>query len=262
MISISFCISHKSRLHQLKQTLPVNLKHLPNDCEVVISNLDGTKQLLEWAASSLQEFILSDQLKIFDVSNISVWSSPIAKNIAHRIAGGQYLFNLDADNFVDPKDIQLIRQAAQQNAACMQWSGSWIDGSFGRIGLPNETFKIIGGYDDTLLPMGAQDLDLIKRLAALGVEVLDFKGPTKAALVNDFSAKVGNIIQHKGRDPESLWEEMNRINIQIIEFKLKNFGPIRKNPEYVVMGELNSTPMTLVGSNIFRNNNPREFLFK
>ena len=50
----------------------------------------------------------------------------------------------------------------------IQWQNTNC-GTFGRIGTTYETFKRMGGYDEEMLAMGAQDADLFRRLGKLGI---------------------------------------------------------------------------------------------
>ena len=51
------------------------------------------------------------------------------------------------------------------------------NGNFGRIAITKNKFDEIGGYDQSLLPMGYQDWDIIKRAEATGCKYVN---PTDA----------------------------------------------------------------------------------
>jgi hypothetical protein len=242
---VSFCTSYKGRLGQLAETLPRNILSLDERCELVIANLDGTDEIFDWVTNEFSEFLEMGRIRIFTVMNVTEWSSPVAKNIAHKIALGDYLFNLDADNFITPKDISLIRSAAVVDASSFQWSGKFGDGSFGRIGMPRKVFQALGGYDESLLPMGAQDLDLLNRIAKIREPILQLQAPEISAIQND---KLQDLSTNK--DKKKLWDEMNKVNLNISAFKIENLGPYRKNFPLYLEGHLNGTPAKLLGSRL------------
>ena len=52
------------------------------------------------------------------------------------------------------------------------WTGEWRDGTYGRIAVPRALFHRLGGYDETLFPMGHQDHDLLLRARLAGADPL------------------------------------------------------------------------------------------
>jgi hypothetical protein len=98
----------------------------------------------------------------------------VAKNTAHRLAlrrRPDVLFNLDADNFVTPETIQVVEQtfSSDPGAVLHHWSRDWRDGSFGRIALDAASWTRVGGYDESLLAMAWQDIDLLFRSRTMGL---------------------------------------------------------------------------------------------
>ena len=164
---ISYCVTSRNRLWQLQQTLSANLSHLTDDEELTLVDFGSTDGLSTWVWQEF-ESALGNKLNFFELKNDVEWSSPKAKNLAHRLSNGQYLFNLDADNFVTTEDLRGIHDAHDEGVVAHQWSGDWPDGSYGRIGLPQGLFFNLGGYNKSLLPMGGQDMDIIMRAEAYG----------------------------------------------------------------------------------------------
>lgn len=123
--------------------------------EIVLVDYGSSDGLSEWIWKNFTNDINSKKLIFFEVKNEVRWNIARAKNLAHRLASGSYLFNLDADNFITREDILEIQKVADLGFHCWQFSeGNRDDGSFGRIGLPAQLFKMIGGYDESFLPMG------------------------------------------------------------------------------------------------------------
>ena len=249
--AISFCQTCRNRLWQIKETLPSNLRALPEDCELVLVDYGSTDGLATWLWENYRPFVQNGSLKFFEVRNPVHWSAPIAKNLAHRLSDGDYLFNLDADNFVIADDIQMIRYSEPIGAPCHQFSGSFRDGSFGRIGLSRALFFKMGGYDESMLPMAGQDYDLLRRLVALGQTPRRLSPPKKPAILNNFSQKMGSVngIAPDEAVAKKAWVAMERINQSISKARLATEGPIRLNGFQSFKGLLNGEMVTIDGFN-------------
>ena len=111
------------------------------------------------------------------------WSAPIGKNTSHRAAcehawenlgprANPVIVCLDCDNIIGESYIEHV---AKFMAECRRRSN--YESLLGCKGLKNQglcgrnacfmrAFLKIGGYDESMLPMGAQDTDLMSRLNA------------------------------------------------------------------------------------------------
>lgn len=114
---------------------------------------------------------------------VAASSSSSASNKVSESEGGctpskqkrHILINLDADNI-------LAQGFAEQFAALsnvvdhinlpwdVMWGFRWMSGGdsgcTGRVGMPEETFCQVGGYDESFHPTGYQDIDIFERIAA------------------------------------------------------------------------------------------------
>jgi glycosyltransferase involved in cell wall biosynthesis len=123
-ISISFCVTCRNRLWQLQETLESNLSVLGKNHEIVLVDFGSSDGLSSWVWAGFEDDIRNGRLTFFEVLSEVSWSSPKAKNLAHRLAKGNYLFNLDADNFLTGQDLAGIEDAAATGVPCQQWSGT------------------------------------------------------------------------------------------------------------------------------------------
>lgn len=247
---ISLCISCRNRLWQIQQTLSDNLSTLPADMEIVLVDYGSTDGLADWVWQNFEAAIRGGMLVFFQVTNPVSWSSPKAKNLAHRLASGTYVFNADADNFFTPEDCALIRKAAATGLPSQQWSGDLSDGSFGRIGLPKATFLDIGGYEEDLLPMGTQDRDLLTRLAVLDDKFFKIPPPKKMAVANTPSDKIKELGQlSQQSDAKLAYFFVNQTNNTLAHLKLQISGPKRLGGFASYQGLLNGTPVVIDGFN-------------
>jgi len=247
---ISLCISCRNRLWQIQQTLSENLSSLDADMEIVLVDYGSSDGLSDWVWAHFESHIREGMLTFFQVTNPVTWSSPKAKNLAHRLAKGSYLFNADADNFFTPTDCRLIRDAAVTGLPSHQWSGHYGDGSFGRIGLSQAAFLDIGGYDENLLPMGTQDKDLLARLGALDDRFFKLPPPMKPAIPNTPGDKVKEMgMLSESADPSLVYYFTNQTNQTLSHLKLKIEGPKRVGGHASFQGLLNGVPVVMDGFN-------------
>lgn len=254
--SISFCQTCRDRLWQIKDTLASNLAALDNSQEIVLVDYGSSDGLSAWIWGNFRQHIFDGRLVFFEVKNEVSWSSPKAKNLAHRLSRGDYLFNLDVDNFITPEDIALINNTRQTDLPCHQWTGVWGDGSYGRIGMPRNLFFGLGGYDESMLPMAGQDFDLVQRLAAANLPVVVLPPPAKPAVANSHAQKMAAISlpgRKGGEDNAKVrWERMNAINLETSRIRLAIEGPRRKGGFQTFRGLLNGRMIVIDGLNGIR----------
>lgn len=175
MKKLSFCITCMNRFHQISKTLPTNLfDNLPNkkDVEFILVDFGSKDGLKEWVLSNFSEELRSGYLQYFYTDTLTAWHASIAKNTAHYFANGEVVMNLDCDNYTGSRGGEFVMEQFDKfgnNLLLHQFSGAFNDGSCGRIGMRKEFFLKIGGYDESFLPMGYQDLDILKRLHLFGL---------------------------------------------------------------------------------------------
>jgi hypothetical protein len=247
---ISFCTSIKNRLWQLKKTLPKNIQLNLKNVTWNIADLASTDGLEDWLWSEYCELIQEGKLNYFRVTSECNWSSPIAKNLAHRIANkNSYLYNLDADNYLSIADYEKILVAQSESAPCHQWSGKWGDGSFGRIGMPAEIFYSLGGYDESFLPMAFQDRDILRRLASKNIKIIELGAPSLLAIQNSISDKVINVTSAPQNAHANIFDQMNQLNEIISNLKIHYGENVRDFTFKSFKGLLNGESVTINGFN-------------
>lgn len=166
---VSYCTSCKGRLWQLLQTLPSNVKKLKEiDAEWIIFDNHCPDNTAEEILKFPLVRILFEQekIKIFKLMNDYPFSMPLSKNLSHSQGIGNYLFNLDADNFITEsfKDLGSLRRNE------FLWSASYADnGTMGRLGVKREDFYELQGYDLALYGAGYDDIDFKDRLLMKGL---------------------------------------------------------------------------------------------
>lgn len=188
-MKISFCTTCMGRLEHLKQTLPQNIIGNPNkgdlEVEFVVLNYGDKAGMHEWM---LRDPLVEEEIKagrlVYAKTDQSVFRMTHAKNMAHRLATGDVVCNVDADNFVGEGFAQgLARVFAQDPNVITNPSYSITyesekqggGGLFGRMALTRENFERLGGYDESYKGWGAEDTNLSRRARLLGVRYVRFE---------------------------------------------------------------------------------------
>ncbi len=175
---ISFCTTCMDRLYNLKETLPKNIKdneeypHL----EFVILDYNSKDNLWGWMKKNMMEHIKSGRVVYYRTDEPKCFSMAHSRNIAFKVATGDIVNNLDADNYtvcpidVVPKEIWpfcLNRLANERHEKAIFSKGK--KSMHGRVGFYKKEFiEELGGYDEGLLGYGHDDHDLVKRAWKLG----------------------------------------------------------------------------------------------
>ena len=192
---ISYCTTCFNRFWQLKQVVKHNLTIINQNqpAEWIIVDFGGqdSQEMTDWLNQNCPKSLVKGTLKYYrrnaDLPTF-VWNVSQAKNVAHRLADGQILVNLDGDNFLQKNDPEILRQLFTKNPNSLihqTWNNFLVQynlrslgrgrqvaykeyqanfsGSNGRISVARQHFMDIGGYDEEMLFMGFQDTDLIVR---------------------------------------------------------------------------------------------------
>jgi hypothetical protein len=183
---ISFCTTCKNRLWQLNQTMPQNLAAIEADgcAELVLLNYNSEDELDVWIRQ-FRSAIEAGTLLYIHERSAPYFHAPKAKNLAHFAATGEFVVNLDGDNFIGGM-IATYRRFWTDNADAVihTFSGIWRDGTFGRIGLAKRHFLALGGYDEEMFAV-FEDRDLLLRAEALGLDYIRLEQKGVPPIPND-----------------------------------------------------------------------------
>jgi glycosyltransferase involved in cell wall biosynthesis len=160
------------------------------DIEWVIVNFNSTDGLDAMMMEKLGH--LTTRIAYFRETSGRAWHASIAKNVAHRVATGEILMNLDCDNFIG-NALDAIREYFQVGYRLLHlFSGFNGDGTYGRIVIDRDVFHAVGGYDESFYPMAYQDADLLQRATAIGTRGRRVHCPRGLALPNTKEQSVIN----------------------------------------------------------------------
>jgi len=245
----SFCTTCFNRAYQLKQVFAANAAVIAADrsLEWVILNYASEDDLDDFMQAQLPT--VSRRIVYARETRKRPWHVSIAKNMAHRVATGRVLMNLDGDNLIADA-AELIHVAFAEGTKLLHlWSTIPRDGTFGRIAITREAFLALGGYDESFLPMTHQDQDLMKRALAsgLGEPAWRYPSPPGCAVRNTNK----DSIKHCRTDGLT-WNQMKQANTERSKENLKasrfvanaETGWCDMNPQ-LCRGELNDRAATL-----------------
>jgi len=212
---ISYCTQIKNRLPQFEQVFAHNLAH-------VLDNPDTEWVIVDCDSSDGLDAFIADEFPVFPAhvhyyrSRPQAYSIPVAKNFAARLSSGDYLFNLDADNFIGDTSAHIRRVGRYDGICCDLFKR----GVYGRIGCARKIFEFVGGYDESFLPAAKHDVDLRARCGIIGYNFVNVV-PDIGAILNVKEDTVRNFAS------DLSWEQMHALNTEKMQqnLALRNYCP-------------------------------------
>jgi predicted glycosyltransferase involved in capsule biosynthesis len=160
---ISFCTTCMGWLAYLHYTLPTNLEVLGSfhsKAELVLLDYNSPDGLEEWVFANFQPHLDSGLLKFYKTDKPAYFCRTHAKNVVHKFSNGEYVCNLDADNFLSDPYVRLLFDLFEEYDDAIAYGS---DSAQGRIALKKEYFVALGGYNEDFKAWGVEDVDLILR---------------------------------------------------------------------------------------------------
>lgn len=175
MNKISICTVCMNRLVHLKETLPANIEDNSDhpSLEFIVLDYNSGDGMENWARSQWASFIGSGLLKYYKTEEPAFMDLSHAKNMALRLATGDVLCMVDADNFTGNG------YASWVNSVFTQQGNNSIVTTIekdkvpyrdvgGKIGVSRKALYRSKGFDESLTGYGIEDIDLINRLEKEG----------------------------------------------------------------------------------------------
>jgi hypothetical protein len=191
-MQLSFCTACKGRAYHLRQVYRANIEAglgAGGDIEYVLLNADSPDDMHEWVMDELRGYIRDGVVSYYRATAaIPTYSIPTADNTTARLAAGEAVSNLNADNLITTSYVGEIRAilAAGQEGRPLACAPSPCDrGTTGRVTLFKRDFLSLGGYDERMMNWGYHDVDLVRRAWASGMTIHPWTRAT-----------AGNVIAH------------------------------------------------------------------
>ncbi len=175
MPSVSICTPCMGRVHHLEETLPRNLADNADypDLEFVLVDYASPDGFEAWAREELRGQLASGRIAYYRTGEPTSYSMSHALNMACRLARGDILCCVDADNFTGEGYARYVAEvfAGAQDVYLIADQERFAEHRdlFGRVCLRSRDFLAVGGYDEGLHDYGYCDLDLYTRLEHYGL---------------------------------------------------------------------------------------------
>lgn len=160
----------RNRLAHARRTIPSALSAKREHDQLVVLDYGDTEGLADFVRENIPRSIDAGHLK-YARAEAESWNVGHAKNLAHRLADGDIVVNLDADNLLVPGYVDLIaRFCGKRTVFSGGFSTSCKDGgTCGRVALHKNRFIALGGYREGF-GYGPEDHDLVLRAVMSGME--------------------------------------------------------------------------------------------
>lgn len=172
---LSLCTVCKNRSDHYKQTILKNIEDNKDDqnVEFVLLDYNSGDDLEEWVKHNLSEHIKSGLFSYYKTFEPEYFRRSHSRNMVFRLAKGELLCNVDADNYTGLSFSTYLRnQFATNPEQVFVCAGGQFDSIScsdigGRICVSSSDFRKVGGYDESMSNYGVEDFDLINRLELL-----------------------------------------------------------------------------------------------
>jgi len=170
---ISLCTTCMNRLNNLMITLPKNImdnQDYPN-VEFVLLDYNSTDMLENWVRDYMMHHIENGVLVYAKTTEPPFYTMSHSRNVAFKVATGDIVNNVDADNFTGPGFANTLNRMAEIRPTKAAFSkGKRM--MHGRIGFYKDEFIELGGYDEDLVSYGFDDHNLLYRAMATGCKLM------------------------------------------------------------------------------------------
>jgi len=166
---IAYCAPVMNRFNDLRMTLGHNitvLKQFQGRAQIIVACFDAGTACRDWVYSNFSREIENGLLKFHSFQPLPYWHFSWAKNAFRDLMDTRYYSSLDGDNFLSEEDVgktlKLISDSGKEYLI-HHFSGTWGDGTSGRISIPVHIYRQ-AGYVNELLPRQFDEVGLILRL--------------------------------------------------------------------------------------------------
>jgi hypothetical protein len=164
-----------NRLFHLRETLPVNIDENSTfgDIEFILLDYNSSDGLGNWIKAKMMKYIEVGILKYYRTEDPLFFSITHSKNLASRLATGDIICMIDADNYAGLgyfKWVNAIFASEGKNAIITTIERNSIPyrDQGGKLAFHRNLFASVNGYDESLTDYGFDDVDLVCRLESKG----------------------------------------------------------------------------------------------
>jgi hypothetical protein len=219
---IAVCTTCMDRLHDLRRTLPANLADNADypSLQIVLLDYNSHDGLEDWVRHSLADELKSGRVVYYRTTEPTHYEMARSRNLAFALAEAELIASVDADNFTNAGFASHLNRLATELPQQAVFIKSWQRMN-GRIALYKDEWTALGGYDESLVGYGYDDMDLVRRALASAFTLARFGGAFARRLPTPPRSKVANI-------PRKDWRVTQDLNRELSEANLKN-GQLQAN---------------------------------
>ena len=209
------------RIHDLIRTLPRNIcdNAAYSNLEFVLLDYNSQDGLEQWVAGNMMQYIQSGRLVYARTTEPKYYNMCHSRNVAFKLASGEIVCNVDADNWTGPDFARTLNKLAneQPERAVFAKSRQLIRG---RIAFyKREWEELLGGYDEDLRNYGHDDRDLVNRALLQGFRLMRFGETQVSRIPTSNTERVLNMEAKRWRDSEGQNKAISKTKIESGELK-------------------------------------------
>ncbi len=162
-----------NRLHHVSRTLPVNMRENQSDLiQFVLLDYNSTDGLEEYIKVTFAKEIANGKLIYYKNNRAAHFNRSHSKNMAFRLADGEILCNLDADNYAGPGfGVYILNLFSSRKKLCLTGLRNKynISDAIGKLCVRKKDFLNVTGFDESFEGHGFEDYDIVNRLYLNGL---------------------------------------------------------------------------------------------
>jgi glycosyltransferase involved in cell wall biosynthesis len=180
-LKISFCVINMNRLYHLRETLLKNIADALEypDSEIILLDYNSSDEMEQWSREHLSDYINDNKLIYYKTFEPKIYSHSHSKNLAFKLAGGDLVCNINADNYIGEGFADYVNQAFREMPASFLVGDNVLireqfRGTAGKVCLFRDDFMHVGGFDERMTVYGWEDTDFTNRLQYAGLQKREF----------------------------------------------------------------------------------------
>lgn len=164
-----------NRLQFLSKTLPVNLAENKDHAgvEFLVLDYNSGDNMEAWVRDNMSEYLESGLLKYYKTYDPVYFHLGHSKNMIMRMATGEIIGMVDADNFAGPGYTRWVEETFRVNGpnsitTTLRKDSIPYRDQGGKLCFSKDLFHAVKGFDEELIGYGMDDVDLANRLENAG----------------------------------------------------------------------------------------------
>jgi len=191
-LKISFCTVAMNRLHHLQSTLIRNIidnQENATGVEFVLLDYNSADGLEAWIKNECSEYVEAGVLKYYKTETPAYFDRSHSRNMAFKLATGDVLCNVDADNFLGYGFAGFVRGEFEKKSALFLITNSRQKDTIGRVCVKKEDFYAVNGYNEKFEGYGFEDMEFYTRLTQHDLKPVYFSQPEFLKVISHSDAE-------------------------------------------------------------------------